>query len=80
MIMCVVVPVFGPSGGLGKRGISHEPPLLQAIVRFFSLLRDWTVLGAAISLLARLHNVLRDEVSLELICDYTALWPGVVSK
>lgn len=77
---CVtVVPVFG-TGGMGKRSMAHELPIQQAVVRLLSLLRDWTVLSAAISLLARLHNVLRDEVSLELICDHTALWPGVVSK
>lgn len=76
MICYVVVPVFGST----KRGLTHETPLLQAVVRFFSLLREWTVLSAAIALVARLHNVLRDEPSLELICEYTALWPSVVSK
>lgn len=76
MICYIVVPVFGSS----KRGLTHETPLLQAVVRFFSLLREWTVLSAAIALVARLHNVLRDEPSLELIFEYTALWPSVVSK
>jgi len=76
----LIVPVLGPSASFGRRGNAHEASLLQAVLRFFSLLRDWTVLSAAISLLARLHNVLRDEISLELVFDHTALWPGVVSN
>lgn len=76
----VVVPVLGPSAAMSRRGLGHDAPLMQAVMRFFSLLRDWTVLSAAISLLARLHNVLRDETTLELVFDHTALWPGVVSK
>uniref|UniRef100_A0A1B6FX52 INTS8 TPR repeats domain-containing protein n=1 Tax=Cuerna arida TaxID=1464854 RepID=A0A1B6FX52_9HEMI len=78
----LIVPVFGSSSGLGKRGLTHEThqPLLQPVLRLCGQLRDWTVLSAAISLLARLHNVLRDETTLELVCEHTALWPSVVSS
>ncbi|KAJ4428910.1 hypothetical protein ANN_25904 [Periplaneta americana] len=47
---------------------------------FLSRLRDSTALAVVISLLARLHNMLRDEPSLELSVDYSGLWPASVSK
>lgn len=87
----LMVPVFGHLGNLQKRGggggVMHQdsPSLLSGInhdiiLQFTSQLRDVSVLTSCIALLARLHNVLRDEVNLELIVEQTALWPGVVSN
>lgn len=83
-LLLAVVPVFGPTS-LQKRNIpsNHQdnPPISHATVtRFLSYLCDHTALSCAISLLVRLHNVLRDEVNLELVAEHTTLWPGVVSK
>lgn len=89
----LMVPVFGHMGNLQKRGgggpgggmHQDSPSLLSSInhyliLQFISQLRDVSVLTCCIALLARLHNVLRDEVNLELIVEQTALWPGVVSN
>lgn len=43
-------------------------------------LREPTALSVMISLLARLHNVLRDESSLELNTQYLTLWPASVAN
>ncbi|XP_034940745.1 integrator complex subunit 8 [Chelonus insularis] len=43
-------------------------------------LREPTALTVAISLLARLHNVLKDESSLELYTQYLALLPASISN
>nr|CAD7589445.1 unnamed protein product [Timema genevievae] len=60
-----------PSGALQSR---------SALSQFLGRLRDGTAIAVAASLLARLHNVLRDEPSLELVVEYTGLWPAVVSN
>lgn len=46
----------------------------------FAKLRDSTVLTVVISMLARLHNILKDESGLEVQADYVILWPAVISK
>ncbi|KAG8230393.1 hypothetical protein J437_LFUL009866 [Ladona fulva] len=43
-------------------------------------IKEGTILSVLASLLARLHNVLRDEPSLELNGEYVALWPAVLSN
>lgn len=45
-----------------------------------SRLREPTTISVAVSILARLYNVLKDEPALELNVEYAALWPAVVSK
>ncbi|KAF4526173.1 hypothetical protein B566_EDAN008210 [Ephemera danica] len=47
---------------------------------FLSRLREPTAIAVAVSLLARLYNVLKDEPNLELNVEYVALWPAVVSN
>lgn len=91
-IYSLVLPAFGPSPQQYKRNTSghtlhhRDSPTAQqshlraSLAQFLSKLRDTTVLGIMISLLARLHNVLKDEPSQELMVDNTALWPAVVSK
>ncbi|XP_075231098.1 integrator complex subunit 8 [Lycorma delicatula] len=90
----LVLPTFLNSSGSGiKRmssGAGNAPAAsssstsaltLPILTKVFLSLRDLTALTVSISLLARIHNVLRDDqYSLELITDHTALWPGVVSN
>lgn len=88
----IVLPVFGPSPQQKRTSsgapVHRDSPTLggstgysraslhQLLVR----LRDPVVLSVALSLLARLHNVLRDEPSLELTAEYSGLWPAAVSN
>lgn len=80
-----VLPVFGPSPQ-NKRisGATVSPTGLNLtknyLVNFFIRLREPTCLAVVISLLARLHNVLKDEPNLEINCQYIGVWPAVVSK
>ncbi|KAJ8673706.1 hypothetical protein QAD02_004968 [Eretmocerus hayati] len=65
----------GPSGN----NISKDPSTLSIVISTtFSQLREVTVLNIAISLLARLHNILRDEQSLELYTTYLNMWPTTI--
>ncbi|XP_063237088.1 integrator complex subunit 8 isoform X2 [Bacillus rossius redtenbacheri] len=89
----LVLPVFG-SGGQQKRSSSGAVSLVQrdsptgfgsaqsraSLLQFLDRLRDAAVLAVVVSLLARLHNVLRDEPALELCVEHVALWPAVVSN
>lgn len=88
----IVLPIFGPSPQQ-KRTASGTTTLIHrdspnnssthtrsTLTLFLARLRDSTALAVVISLLARLHNVLRDEPSLELSVDYAGLWPAVVSN
>ncbi|XP_066594619.1 integrator complex subunit 8 [Prorops nasuta] len=85
----MVLAVFGPSrdqpqkrsnanSATGSGGISRDT--ITGVTGTVNRLRDPMVLSVVISLLARLHNVLRDESSLELHTQYLSLWPAVVSN
>jgi integrator complex subunit 8 len=85
-----VLPIFSLPPQQSKRGNSgssvfHDAQvqitnLKNSIMAIFSKLRDATVLTVVISMLARLHNILKDETSLEVQVDYVILWPAVISK
>ena len=47
---------------------------------FLSTLREPLAVSVMLSLLARIHNVLIDDNSLELVVDYTNLWPNNISN
>lgn len=53
---------------------------LAGISAIFNKLRDQTVLNVAISLLARLYNISRDDSSLELYTAFLSLWPSTFTK
>ncbi|XP_066992327.2 integrator complex subunit 8 [Anabrus simplex] len=89
----IVLAVFGSSlqqkrSGSGTTTVIHRdspthcgsPHSQSGLYQFFAQLRDPTALAVAISLLARIHNVLRDESSLELSVEYTVLWPAAISN
>ncbi|XP_044263221.1 integrator complex subunit 8 [Tribolium madens] len=86
----IVLPIFGHAPQQSKRGNSgnsvfHDAQaqitnLRNSIMAIFGKLRDSTVLAVVISMLARLHNILKDETSLEVQVDYVMLWPAVISN
>lgn len=67
----------GASGGVGS---SIPRDFSTSISSTFSRLRETTVLNIAISLLARLYNILRDEPTLELYAANLNSWPTTVPK
>lgn len=84
-IIFLVLPVFGPNAQSKRTAGSTASPTAtnltkNCLVHFLIRLREPTCLAVVISLLARLHNVLKDEPNLEIICQYISLWPAVVSK
>ncbi|XP_046611926.1 integrator complex subunit 8 isoform X1 [Neodiprion virginianus] len=83
----MVLAVFGPGSqqpqkrsNSGSSGSSASRDAIIAVSGALSRLREPTALTAVTSLLARLHNVLRDESSLELHTQYLNLWPAAVSN
>ncbi|KAJ1519294.1 hypothetical protein ONE63_004593 [Megalurothrips usitatus] len=46
---------------------------------FLSQLREPTIITLALSLLARIHNVLRDDSKFDINVDYVMLWPGTIT-
>ncbi|XP_022196434.1 integrator complex subunit 8 [Nilaparvata lugens] len=88
----LVVPAFLNQGSSGKRGnianLAHGQTssnsngvTLSVVTQVLADLRDVTALTIAISLLSRIHNLLRDDqYGLELDADHTGMWPGVMNN
>ncbi|KAL0269326.1 UNVERIFIED_CONTAM: hypothetical protein PYX00_007105 [Menopon gallinae] len=82
----LILPVFGPAPPTKRSasGATVSPTgsnlTKNCLVNFLLKLRESNCLTVVISLLARLHNVLKDEPSLEISCQYIGLWPAVVSN
>ncbi|KAI4500613.1 hypothetical protein M0802_004205 [Mischocyttarus mexicanus] len=66
------------SGNNATTTASASRDTSATVLGIFNRLREPMVLTVAISLLARLRNVLRDESSLELHTQYLTLWPAGV--
>jgi integrator complex subunit 8 len=47
---------------------------------FLATLREPLAVGVMMSLLARLYNLLIDDSTLELVVEYTTLWPATISN
>lgn len=60
-----------------RRHPSDNSIMLQ---QFFCKLRDPVVISIVLSLLAKLHNILKDETNLDLNAEYMFLWPTNVNK
>ncbi|CAH2068538.1 unnamed protein product, partial [Iphiclides podalirius] len=76
-------PVKRNAGGLPAH--SRDAPTASADSRsafngFLATLREPLAIGVMLSLLARIHNVLVDDSSTELVVEYTNLWPSSVSN
>ncbi|XP_077274442.1 integrator complex subunit 8 isoform X1 [Temnothorax americanus] len=82
----MILAAFGPgrdqsqkrSSSGSNSGSSSSRDVATGIAHTFTRLREPMVLNVVISLLGRLHNVLRDESSLELHTQYLSLWPAGV--
>ncbi|CAB3380059.1 Hypothetical predicted protein [Cloeon dipterum] len=86
----LILTVFS-SGGVKRTltgqtiGLRDSPGLAAVQSRaqfqqFLSRLREPTTISVAVSILARLYNVLKDEQNLELNVEYTTIWPAVVTN
>ncbi|XP_037871925.1 integrator complex subunit 8 [Bombyx mori] len=68
-------------------GMSHAREMMNAAAEsrnafngFLATLREPLAISIMMSLLARIHNLLIDDNSLELNTEYTSLWPSSVSN
>ncbi|XP_026482368.1 integrator complex subunit 8-like [Ctenocephalides felis] len=82
----LMLPLFGTvSNKRSNTGnMMHRDSPISAnkenLLNFLSRLRDATVFSVVISLLTKLHNLLKDEPNMELNVEYLSLWPGMVSN
>ncbi|XP_035792559.1 integrator complex subunit 8-like [Anopheles albimanus] len=68
----LVLPMFLNPPGSRQRQLPSDGPLVQLIVK----LRDPLVISLLLSLLSRLHNILKDETNLDISAEYLFLWPS----
>lgn len=78
------------SGGPVKRNASgmpsrHDAPNPAAEARknfdtFLASLREPLAVSVMLSLLAKIHNLIVDDSSLDLVVEYTGLWPSCISN
>ncbi|XP_047540457.1 integrator complex subunit 8 [Vanessa atalanta] len=76
-------PVKRTAGGMPSH--SRDAPNTAAEARnafnaFLATLREPLAVSVMMSLLARIHNLLIDDSSLELVVEYTNLWPSNISN
>lgn len=76
-------PVKRNAGGMPSH--SRDAPNAVSEARnsfnaFLATLREPLAVSVMFSLLARIHNVLIDDSSLELVVEYTNLWPSSISN
>lgn len=66
-----------------SRNVSRESPtpmITLSINPFLKKLRDPYVVSVVMSLLAKLHNILKDESNFDINADYMFFWPTSISK
>lgn len=66
-----------------SRNVSRESPtsmITPSINPFLKKLRDPYVVSVVMSLLAKLHNILKDESNFDINADYMFFWPTSISK
>lgn len=61
-------------------GEPQSPLSLQMFKQFVDKMRDPTIITVIMSLLAKIHNVLKDESNFDLTVDHLTLWPVSISK
>lgn len=64
---------------------SRDVPNVAAEARnafnaFLATLREPLAVSVMLSLLAKIHNLLIDDTSMELVVEYTSLWPTTISN
>ncbi|XP_053669631.1 integrator complex subunit 8 [Anopheles nili] len=72
----MVLPMFLNPPGSRQRQLPPDSPLVLLIAK----LRDPLVISILLSLLTKLHNILRDESNLEMNAEYMFLWPSNVNN
>lgn len=65
-------PLDGDSQGTQNRVLNQND-----LMHVFMSLRDQNAIQIALSLLAKIQNVLRDESAMELIMPYLNIWPAI---
>lgn len=73
----LILPMFINQQSSRQRHTGDNSAILQL---FLSKLREPLVISIVLSLLARLHNILKDETNLDINAEYMFLWPTNVSK
>lgn len=78
----LVIPAFiNSNSNVPRRQLGVEGEFSKmALIQFAIRLRNPVVVNVVLSLLTRIHNVLRDEPNLELYFMYLQLWPQNVLK
>ncbi|XP_058460613.1 integrator complex subunit 8 [Malaya genurostris] len=72
-----ILPMFVNQQNSRQRHSTENFTMLQL---FLAKLRDPLIITIVLSLLARLHNILKDETNLDLNAEYIFLWPTNVSN
>ncbi|KAL1380727.1 hypothetical protein pipiens_013974 [Culex pipiens pipiens] len=73
----LILPMFVSQQSSRQRHTADTSGMLQL---FLSKLRDPLVISIVLSLLAKLHNILKDETNLDLNAEYMFLWPTNVNN
>lgn len=76
-------PVKRNAGGMPSHSRDTPNPSTEArnaFNAFLTTLREPLAVSVMFSLLARIHNVLNDDSSIELVVEYTNLWPSSISN
>lgn len=75
-------PVKRNAGGVPShsRDAPAGSPDIRSFNSFLATLREPLAISVMLSLLARIHNLLIDDNSLELVVEYTGLWPSSMSN
>lgn len=79
----IVLAMFSTSQQKRGGGNSRNSPSLvvsSSLYPFLKKIREPKVFSLAISLLAKIHNILKDDPNLDLNGDYVNLWPANISK
>lgn len=63
-----------------KRASSTGAGANSALHAFLQRVRHQSVFGLAISMLGKMHNILKDDPNHDLICEYMQLWPTSINK
>ncbi|XP_052860400.1 integrator complex subunit 8 [Anopheles cruzii] len=72
----LVLPMFLNAPGSRQRQLAPDSPLVLLIAK----LRDPLVISIMLSLLAKLHNIVKDETNFDMNAEYMFLWPANVNN
>lgn len=79
----IVLPLFSNQTKRGGGGNSRNSPSLAintGLQSFLKRIRDQGLFSLVISLLGKIHNILKDDANYELNGEYIQLWPTSISN